>query len=97
MNVIPTMEGVLMSVRITMAASPAHAVLGTNLNPEMTVTLPIQEDCVKVRSYRNLSALTPWTMHSTREVANLYRVIGAITSLALNLSKNLPNTRAKYN
>ena len=48
LNVISTMEGVLTSVRITMAASPAHAVPGTSLNLEMTVTLPMQEYSVKV-------------------------------------------------
>ena len=49
MNVIPTMEGALTSVRITMAASPAHAVRGTSLNLEMMVTPQMQEDSVEVR------------------------------------------------
>ena len=48
MNVIPTMEAVITSVRTVMAASPVHVAQGMNLNLEMTVTSSTQDDCVKV-------------------------------------------------
>ena len=54
LNVISTMEGVLTSVRITMAASPAHVVQGTSLNLEMMMTPPMQEDSVKVATEKCL-------------------------------------------